>query len=50
MDCIFSDNYKHFEGPCSFLKIPYERPFEVEIGSEQDVRKMLKDFNFKKRR
>ena len=43
IDCIFSSDEKHFEEPCRFLGINYERHFEIEIGSEQDVRRMLKN-------
>lgn len=43
IDCIFSADEKHFEEPCRFLGINYERHFEIEMGSEQDVRRMLKN-------
>ena len=43
IDCIFSTDEEHFEGPCKFLGINYERHFEIETGSEQDVRKMLRN-------
>ena len=49
MDCIFSSNYRHFEEPCKYLKIDYERHFIIEIGSIQDVNRMLKNLYRPKR-
>jgi predicted nucleic-acid-binding protein len=43
IDCIFSADEEHFREPCSFLGINYEKHIEIEIGSEQDVKRMLKD-------
>jgi len=53
IDCIFSPDDKHFEEPCNFLGINYEKHFEIEVGSEQDVRRMLRNLypkKYKKRR
>ena len=44
VDCIFSADEEHFREPCKFLGINYEKHIEIEIGSEQDVKRMLKDF------
>ncbi len=50
IDCIFSSDEKHFKEPCVFLGINYERHFEIEVGSEQDVRRMLRNLYPKKYR
>lgn len=43
IDCIFSADEKHFGEPCKSLGINYEKHFEIEVGSEQDVRRMLRN-------
>ncbi len=50
IDCIFSADKKHFEAPCRFLNINYEKHFEIEVGSEQDVQRMLRNLYQKKYR
>jgi len=43
MNCIFSNNKKHFEEPCDYVKIHFERPFMIKKGSMQEVNRMLRD-------
>lgn len=51
IDTIFSSNARHFQKPCEHLGINFEKHFEVEVGSEQDVRNMLKGINeFRRKR
>ena len=51
IDCIFSNNARHFEEPCNYLKISFERPFMIKVGSNIDVNNMLKRlYRFKKKK
>ena len=43
MNGVFSNNVKHFEEPCKYLNLHFERPFMIKKGSTQDVKKMLRD-------
>lgn len=43
IDCIFSNNIKHFEEICEYLNISLEKPFMIETGSMKDVKHMLRD-------
>lgn len=43
IDCIFSGNTRHFEEPCKFLDIAFEKKIVIEEGSERDVARMLRE-------
>lgn len=43
IDCISSNNIKHFKEPCDYLKISLDFPPIIQQGSRQDVTRMLRD-------
>ena len=43
IDCISTNNRKHFKEPCDYLKISVDFPPIPQPGSIQDINKMLKD-------
>lgn len=43
IDCMSTNNVRHFQGPCNFLGINLDFPPIIEPGSGQDVKRMLRD-------
>lgn len=45
MDCISTNNTRDFIPPCNHLQLPLEFPPIIQIGSRQDVDRMLKSIS-----
>ena len=43
INCISTNNQKHFKEPCDSLNISLDSPQVTQIGSGQDVKRMLRD-------
>lgn len=43
IDCISTNNLKHFREPCDYLGMDIDFPKIIQIGSRQDVNRMLRN-------
>jgi predicted nucleic acid-binding protein len=50
VNMIFTNNLKHFEEGCNYLRIMCEKPFLIKKGSHRETMMMLRSFNKRYRR